>query len=153
MRARTLAFWCALDLDALKQLLPTVHGAVFASEFETFGMAAHELAAAGLPLIVSDIPAFSEFFTQHNAYIFSAGSNASLAEAVGDFFIDLNKGTLRSADLYYAEAAAPYERISAACHQRSGLPATTADLRLLEVAIARFEEECWPTAARLSCGG
>ena len=146
-------FLGALDLHALKQLLPTVHGAVFASEFETFGMAAHELAATGLSLIVSDIPAFSEYFTQRNAYIFLAGSNASLAAAFGDFFNDLKKGTLRSANLDYAEAAAPYERISAACHQRGGLRATKADLRLLEVAIARFEEECWPTAERLSCGG
>ena len=144
-------FLGALDLDALKQLLPTVHGAVFASEFETFGMAAHELAAAGLPLVVSDIPAFSEFFTPRNAYVFASGENASLARAVGALFADLRNRTFRFARLDYAEAATPYERISSACAQRGGLPAPTADLRLLEVAIARFEEECWWQEEKLSC--
>jgi glycosyltransferase involved in cell wall biosynthesis len=133
-----------LDRSALVHLLPTVHGAVFASEFETFGMAVHELAAAGLPLVVSDIPAFAEFFSPRNAYVFASGNPASLAEAVGALFADLEGGTTRVARLDYADAVVPYERLSVACKQRGGISAAAGDMRLLEAAIARREEECWP---------
>jgi glycosyltransferase involved in cell wall biosynthesis len=138
------SFLGQLDKSALTQLLPTVHGAVFASEFETFGMAVHELAAAGLPLIVSNIPAFAEFFSPRNAYVFASGDPVSLAKAVGELFSDLEGGTLRFARLDYADAVAPYERVFAACRQSGGISAAAGDMRLLDAAIARLEEECWP---------
>jgi glycosyltransferase involved in cell wall biosynthesis len=54
----TIEFLGDVPRSFLQELSDTVHGGVLASEFETFGLAAHELAALGVPLIVSNIPDF-----------------------------------------------------------------------------------------------
>ena len=150
-RGLRATFLGQLGPDELSKLLPHVHGAVFASEFETFGMAAHELAAARLPLVVSDIAAFSEFFGEHNAYVFRSGEPVALASAVSALVSDLRRDSPRIARLSYANAVTPYERVAFAVRQRGGFGAPTSDLMLLEAAIARKEEECWPTSTREAC--
>jgi hypothetical protein len=64
----------------VRRLVPAA--AVLASEFETFNLVAHELAALRIPLIVSDVVGFAAFFNQSNAYVFSSGNAASLADAL-----------------------------------------------------------------------
>jgi glycosyltransferase involved in cell wall biosynthesis len=60
-----------LSRQALVDLLPGVLFAVIPSYFESFCYAAHELYEAGIPLIVSDLPSFTDFFHhQENALIF-----------------------------------------------------------------------------------
>lgn len=60
-----------LDRDDFEQLLPRVLFAVFPSYLEAFCYAAHELYAAGIPLIVSDIPNFKDYFKHNeNALVF-----------------------------------------------------------------------------------
>lgn len=60
-----------LDFETLGARLPEVRYAVFPNYYESFCYAAHELYEAGVPLILSDTPAFSSLF-QHekNALIF-----------------------------------------------------------------------------------
>jgi glycosyltransferase involved in cell wall biosynthesis len=55
------------------KLLPKVLFAVIPSYFESFCYSAHELYDAGIPLIVSDLPSFADYF-QHekNALVFDA---------------------------------------------------------------------------------
>jgi glycosyltransferase involved in cell wall biosynthesis len=60
-----------LDWNALGNLLPAVLFAVFPSYLEAFCYAAHELYAAGVPIIVSNIPNFDEYFRHEvNALVF-----------------------------------------------------------------------------------
>lgn len=55
----------------LNRLLPRVRLAVFPTYLESFGYAAHELRAAGVPLVLSSIPAFRDHFAHEvNALLF-----------------------------------------------------------------------------------
>ena len=55
---------------------------IIASMFESFNMVAHELTYLGLPLIISDFVAFSEYFNQNNAFVYQRGNISSLAQAM-----------------------------------------------------------------------
>ncbi len=63
-------------------LLNRVKFAVFPSYYETFGFAANELKQAGIPLIVSDIPAFRESFISEKDAIFFNGTVSHLTEQI-----------------------------------------------------------------------
>lgn len=68
-----------LSHQQLSMMLPQVRFAVFPSYIESFGYAAHELYALGVPLIVRDIPVFTEYFHhERNALVFD-GSVEDLA--------------------------------------------------------------------------
>jgi glycosyltransferase involved in cell wall biosynthesis len=56
--------------------------AIIASRFETFCLAAHELRATGLPLIVSRIPAFRDYLRPETGCLTFDGSASSLAVAM-----------------------------------------------------------------------
>jgi glycosyltransferase involved in cell wall biosynthesis len=97
---------------AIRALAPTA--AVVASEFETFNLAAHELAAAHVPLILSDIPAFREFFTDGvNALLFPPGNATALAVALGRAVADEPlMARLRSAPaLQYGDPLGAYYQV------------------------------------------
>ena len=141
-----VTFLGAIDHSGLLNLLPTVHGAIFASTFETFGMAPHEIAATGLPIIVSDIAAYSEFFSEQNSYLFSVDNATSLADATLLLVRDLFSHKPRRAEFKYAEAAPVYERVIYGVKSDGGIPAPDIDLRLLESAIEPLEAECWPSS-------
>jgi glycosyltransferase involved in cell wall biosynthesis len=60
-----------LSWKQLEDLLPKVWCAVFPGYFESFCYAAHELYAAGIPVIVNDIPSFRDYFKHgQNALVF-----------------------------------------------------------------------------------
>ena len=134
-----------VELDgALQELCRTVHGAVVASEFETTGLFAHKLATLGVPLVISDIPAFSEFFTAGSAYTFQAGNATDLSTAAARLFEDLLEGhrnALRLAHVKYANSINPYMRLLELA--REGTLTSLADVRMTEVAISRLEPGCW----------
>jgi len=73
------------------KLAMTVRCAVFASRFETLGIAAHEIYQLGVPLIVSRIPAFADYFTEKNAFTFDQRNVSSLVEALHRSFTDTAK--------------------------------------------------------------
>jgi len=55
----------------LSNMLPNVAFAVVPSHLESFGYAAHELYAVGIPLIVRNIPVFTQYFHhEQNALVF-----------------------------------------------------------------------------------
>lgn len=72
----------AISRSRVKLLVRTVRpvAAVIASQFETYGMAAHELRSFGVPLVVSDIPAFREHF--RDQHMFAAGNVTALKQAL-----------------------------------------------------------------------
>jgi glycosyltransferase involved in cell wall biosynthesis len=125
---------------ALLELCRTVHGAVVASEFETTGLIAHKLAALGVPLVISDIPAFAEFFTAGSAYTFQAGNATDLSTAAARLFEDLLEGrrsALRLSRVKYANPVNPYARLLELA--REGTPSSLVDVRMTEVGISRLE--------------
>lgn len=68
-----------LHRKQLEELLPQVLFGVFPSHFESFCYAAHEIYAAGIPLIVADIPGFREFFRHEVNALVCDGSVSDLA--------------------------------------------------------------------------
>ena len=69
----------ALNWEQFGRLLPRVLFAVFPNYFESFCYAAHELYAAGIPLIVSNIPAFQDYFQDEKNSLVFDGSVDNLA--------------------------------------------------------------------------
>jgi glycosyltransferase involved in cell wall biosynthesis len=67
-----------LTWEQIEQLLPRVLFAVVPSYFESFCYAAHELYAAGVPVIVSDIPAFRDYFVHERNCLKFDGSVSDL---------------------------------------------------------------------------
>lgn len=97
--------WCSSYEDHLKSLIPPKYknnfifkgrieinqlqeetrnciAAVVPSVFETFCLAAHELNWIGIPLIINDIAAFADFFSENDAFKFN-GTVEHLAETMG----------------------------------------------------------------------
>lgn len=68
--------------NELSALLSLYNAAIVASAFESFNIAAHEMHAAGLPLVISDFDAFADFFHGGNAFIFKRGNSSDLAAAM-----------------------------------------------------------------------
>lgn len=60
-----------------------VRAAIFASKFETLNLAVHEMARLRVPLILSKIPAFEEYFSSSQQVVFfDAGNYESLRKAI-----------------------------------------------------------------------
>lgn len=82
-RLRNRIFICPrAGRHELNTLLPMYSASIVASAFESFNIVAHELYAAGLPLVISDFDAFADFFNPTNAYIFQRGNASDLAAAM-----------------------------------------------------------------------
>jgi glycosyltransferase involved in cell wall biosynthesis len=82
--------------------------AVFASVFETFGMAAHELGALGVPLVLSDIAAYDAWNGAAAVHRFRAGNATDLARALSAALADGDAPPREP--LRYDDALLPYER-------------------------------------------
>lgn len=64
-------FMGQISHQELQQILPEVRFAVIPSYIESFGYALHELYAAGIPVIVRNLPVFLEYFRhEENALVF-----------------------------------------------------------------------------------
>ena len=71
-----------IKLSRLPKIAKNVKAAIFPSFFETFCISAHELYALKIPLIVSSIPAFQDYFDSQNSFTFLSGSMESLASVI-----------------------------------------------------------------------
>lgn len=91
-------------------------GAVVASTYDTFNLAAHELARAGVPLVLSDIPAFADHWPgTDSAFRFAHDDPESLMQALLALLTDEGKRTrlrLRT-QLEYGDPVEPYNRLVA----------------------------------------
>ncbi|MBI9034837.1 MAG: glycosyltransferase family 4 protein [Bacteroidales bacterium] len=69
-------FTGAISWEKLETILQNVIAAVFPSLLESFCYAAHELYAAGIPVILNDIPAFRDYFVHmENSLIYDGSTN------------------------------------------------------------------------------
>jgi glycosyltransferase involved in cell wall biosynthesis len=70
--------------EALLEFMQTGNAFVLPSTFEPWGVVAHEFAAAGYPLVLSDAVGASEAFLQQgkNGYRFQANNAEALKEAL-----------------------------------------------------------------------
>jgi len=135
-----------VERGELPGLVAGFHGAIVASEFETFNLAAHELAACGLPLVVSRIAALEEFFGEHNAYPFPAGDAGGLAAAALSLFGDTLAGVPRVARLAYGDATAPYRAVAAAARRDPGGTAAqrgNGELATIDYSIGILSRDCF----------
>lgn len=71
-----------IDRSMLGELCRTVSAAVIPSRFETFCLAAHELRALGIPLVVPSIPAFTDQLDERTGCRTYDGSAHGLARAL-----------------------------------------------------------------------
>lgn len=70
-------------------LLRDIQFAVFPNRYESFCYAAHEIYAAGVPIIVSDIAGFADFFEDgRNCLRFSSGSSDELVACMARLWDD-----------------------------------------------------------------
>ena len=102
--------------------------AVFPSRFETFCLAAHEVRALGVPLIVPAIPAFADSFSAKTGCLTYDGTTAGLQRAIERTRMDVElqlKLELAGRPTYPAFTAA-YDRVAMAKLVRpSNLPSGT----------------------------
>ena len=100
------------DRAALVRHAASVHAAIFASAFETFNLALHEVARLRVPIVLSRIPAFLEYFNATSgALLFSPNDAASLAQALHTALADREWAPrIRAAGyaLQYDDATQPY---------------------------------------------
>jgi hypothetical protein len=66
----------------LEAMLPKVLFGVFPNTFESFGYAVHELYAAGIPLILNDLPAYKACFRHEEHVLIFDGSTMELAASM-----------------------------------------------------------------------
>jgi len=67
----SILFEDPVDRRQLPAALASAWAVVFPSRFETFCLAAHEARALGLPLVVSRLPEFDEFFSEETGVLFA----------------------------------------------------------------------------------
>lgn len=82
------SFTGQLSWQELSELLPYVSFAVIPSYYESFCYAAHELYEAGIPLLLSPIPAFHAFFIEDNNAKYFDGTVADLANQMRLLAVD-----------------------------------------------------------------
>lgn len=75
----------AISRSSLGELARRPLAAVIPSRFETFCLAAHELRAVGLPVIVNDIPAFQDYFNEDTGGVRFDGTAAGLLAVLRRF--------------------------------------------------------------------
>lgn len=144
-----------LSHEDTEALLEKVRFAVFPNRAESFCYAAHELYAGGVPLIVSDIAGFEDFF-QHgrNSLVFDCKSADALAAAIGQLW---NDGGLRERLTFPYPVVPPgvapiYERASAALADTAALEGVSA-FELSVIVQAETLAQAQPLCMRLAEGG
>jgi len=115
-----------LSWHELETLLPHVLYAIIPSYSESFSYAAHELYAAGIPLIVSDIPAFRGYFHhEENALLFD-GTTYDLARQMERLSADVE--LRESITLPYPVTQIPLGDFYSASHRSSWVNPPSTDI-------------------------
>jgi len=68
--------------EELGTYVQNARACIIASRFESFSMAAHEIYKMGVPLILSRIPAFADYFSDDSVFYFDTNSESSLRDAM-----------------------------------------------------------------------
>ncbi len=120
------------------------------SRFESFGLAAHEVRAMGLPLVVPDIPAFRDHWSEATGALVYAAGVPGLAAALARIAEDPElAGRLAAAPLpRYDDPLAPYRAAPDPRHPRSQAGLATEAVQRLEAALAPKEVGGVARAAR-----
>lgn len=142
-----------LSHEETENLLEKVRFAVFPNRAESFCYAAHELYAGGVPLIVSDIAGFEDFFQhERNSLVFDCTSSDALAAEMDRLWDD---GALRERLTFpypvVPSGVAPiYEYPQAVS---ADLPAIGPDTGLSVIVQADTLIQAQPLCMRLADGG
>ena len=79
------------DIDMIIKLSKNMRCLIVASRFEAIGIAPHIVYELGLPLVISDIPIFTEYFTDQNSFLFKANNITSLVYILNETINNENK--------------------------------------------------------------
>ncbi len=127
-----------LDRAQAAGMLRTARAVVVPSRFESFGLAAHEVRAMGLPLVVPDLPAFRHYWSEATGALVYDGSVAGLTAAFHRLAADPGLAArLAAAPLPgYADPLAPYADLPAPRHPQAQAGLGTAAVQRVEAALA-----------------
>ncbi len=131
------------------QALASAVAVAVPSRFESFGLAAHEVRAMGLPLIVPDLPAFTGYWSESTGALVYDGTVDGLAAAlrrIGDD-TELAARLARAPLPEYGDPLAPYESVPEPRHPRAQAGLATAGVQRVEAALAPPGR---PAAARVA---
>jgi len=139
-----ILFCPPLQRSELRRVVAHSRAAIVASEFEAFNLVAHELAHLRVPLVISDIPAFRQYFSADNAFTFAAGDVASLQAALLKALRDDDKiAQIRAAAspaIAYGDPIRPYDELVPFMPRSAFDWKQTANLLgLLEHALAEYQ--------------
>ncbi|MDH3540748.1 MAG: glycosyltransferase, partial [Acidimicrobiia bacterium] len=130
-----IRFEDSVPRPALAPALSTAWVAVIPSRFESFNLAAHELRAMGLPVVVRDLPAFRGVLSEETGVISYDGSAAELAGLLGGLIEAPERlDVLAAAPLpVYSDPIEPYSSdLPPARHARAQAGLATAAVKRLE---------------------
>lgn len=144
-----------LSHEETETLLEKVRFAVFPNRAESFCYAAHELYAGGVPVIVSDIPGFEDFFHhERNSLVFDATSSDALSLAIGRLWDDAELRTrLTFPYPVVPTTVAPIYESAMPMAPSFGRAEAAPGLELLVVIQAETLADAQPLGARLAKGG
>ncbi len=127
-----------VDRDEAPRVLATATAVAIPSRFESFGLAAHEVRAMGLPLVVPDLAAFADYWSEATGALVYDGSVEGLAAAllrVGEDRALADR--LAAAPLpRYGDPLAPYRTPPPPRHPRAQAGLATAAVQQVEAALA-----------------
>ncbi len=131
-------------------LLAAATAVAVPSRFESFGLAAHEVRAMGLPLVVPDIPAFRDHWSEATGALVYAAGVPGLAEALERIAGDpALAGRLAAAPLpRYGDPLAPYRTAPDPRHPRSQAGLATEAVQRVEASVGPGEGAHSSRAAR-----
>ncbi len=130
----------ALPRDEVPAAVAGAWAVVVPSRFESFGLAAHEVRAMGLPLVVPDLTAFRAFFTEATGALVYDGSVPGLAGALRRLAGDpgLVERLAAAPPPRYGDPLAPYTGpLPEPRHPRSQAGLATAAGQRVEAALPR----------------
>ncbi len=139
-----------VDREHAPEALATAAAVAVPSRFESFGLAAHEVRAMGLPLIVPALPAFAGYWAERTGAVVYDGSVGGLAAALVRLGEDPELAArLAAAPLpSYADPLAPYRTPPPVRHLRAQAGLATAGVQRLEAALAVLAKPHRSVAAR-----
>lgn len=144
-----------LSHEETEALLEKVRFAVFPNRAESFCYAAHELYAGGVPVIVSDIPGFEDFFDHdRNSLVFDATSSDALTLAINRLWDDADlRARLTFPYPVVPSTVAPIYDSALTMALSSGSREAGPGLELLVIIQADTLADAQPLGARLVEGG
>ncbi len=124
-----------LEGEALDRRVSEAWAVVVPSRFESFNLVAHEARAAGLPVIVPDLPAFSGMLDEHTGALVYDGTTVGLTDAMRTIIEDAElRERLSAAPLpTYGDPLDPYNTLPTVRHPRSQAGHATAAVKRLEL--------------------